>query len=106
MIMSHLFNCCDEEDGQAELRDDFSNRELRYDCNPPTELFPNCSERAKAEAISAEIRGRWTTSEIPAAANASAPISSADAVASRIGKSGAVSCSAVARSSVELAGAR
>jgi hypothetical protein len=21
MIMSHLFNCCDEEDGQAELRD-------------------------------------------------------------------------------------
>src|SRR5262249_38272910 len=28
MIMSHLFNCCDEEDGQAELRDDFSNREV------------------------------------------------------------------------------
>jgi hypothetical protein len=29
MIMSHLFNGCDEEDGQAELRDDFSNGELR-----------------------------------------------------------------------------
>ena len=29
--------------------------------------FPNCSERAKAEAISAENKGRCTTSEIPPA---------------------------------------
>ena len=69
---------------------------------PTDRIFPNCSERAKAEAISAEIRGQCTTSEIPAATNASAPISSADAVASRIGRSGTVSCSAVAKSSAEI----
>ena len=41
-------------------------------------------------------QGRCTTSEMPAAINAWVLISSADAVASRIGRSGTNSCSATA----------
>ena len=57
-------------------------------------LFSARKQRARAYAISAEIRGRCTTSEMPAASNVSAPLSSAEAVASRIGISGTISCSA------------
>src|SRR5262249_42795095 len=47
MIMSHLFNRCDEEDGQAELLDDFSNRELFYECSQPTEFSRTAASAPK-----------------------------------------------------------
>jgi hypothetical protein len=60
-------------------------------CNPLTEISETVKQRAKADASSAETRGRCTTSAIPAATKASTPASSADPLASRIGTSGTVS---------------
>ena len=59
-----------------------------------------------AMAISVAMIGHATTSEIPAAASALASKSSAEAVATRIGRPGAISCSAAARSRAAVMGAR
>ena len=77
--------------------------ERHYGCNSLTETGEAVRARAKADASSSETRGRCTTSVIPAAIKGSAPIWSADAVASKIGTSGTISCSAVAKSSADLA---
>src|SRR6516162_5759147 len=104
--MLNLFVRRREEVGLAPLPDHFSVGEMSYECSSPAENLGPVRQRAKAEAISLEIRGRCTTSEMPAATNASAPLSSAEAVANRIGTSGTISCSATARSSADAAGAR
>jgi hypothetical protein len=70
-VMLNLFDRLDEEDGQAGLRCDFGNGEVRYDCNSPTERSGTCNQSLKPRR-----------SRILAATNAS-PISSAEAVANR-----------------------
>src|SRR5271165_65624 len=57
--------------------------------------------RSSAAAISAASIGQWTTSEMPVPTNASASISSADAVARRTGSGGARRCSAAANASAD-----
>ena len=89
--------------GALALRRDFRTEETNYIGNSSTGTGEIVKQRAKAEASSSETSGRWTTSVMPAAIKGSAPIWSADAVASRIGTSGTISCSAAARSSADLA---
>ena len=46
-IMSTLFNCRDEEDGQPALHGDFNNPEMRYDRNSPTGLSGTAASEPK-----------------------------------------------------------
>src|SRR6516164_5577272 len=89
--------------GALALRRDFRTEETDYVGNSSTGTGETVRQRANAEASSSETRGRCATSVMPAAIKESAPIWSADAVASRIGTSGTIPCSAVAKSSADLA---
>ena len=46
-VMSTLFNCRDEEDGQLGLHGDFRNPEMRYDRNLPTGLSRTAASEPK-----------------------------------------------------------
>jgi hypothetical protein len=103
--MSNLFTSRCGEDGGLPLRHDFSTRETYYSCSPLTEISETRQATRQSRREFGGDKGPVHNLVMPAATSASTPISSADAVASRIGTSGTLSCSAAARSSADPAGA-